>query len=57
MSFCFITKMAPVGANFTLVGYLINAAPRNVYFILHYQLFLRKKYNVHWNISFILVFV
>ena len=48
--------MAPVGANFGLVGYLINTAPLNVYFILHYHLFLRKKYNIHWNIRFI-VFV
>ena len=48
--------MAPVGANFAVVGYLINTAPRNVYFILHYHLFLRKKYNIHWNIRFILAF-
>ena len=39
--------MAPVGANFALVGYLINTAPRNVYFILQYHLFLGKKYNIH----------
>ena len=49
--------MAPVQSmtDIVLLSLLTNTAPQNVYFIIHYNLFLRKKivhlyfndYNIH----------
>ena len=41
----FIIKMAPVQSitEIVLLSFLTNTAPQNVYFLVHYHLFLRKK--------------
>ena len=43
--------------NIVLLIFLTNSAPQNVYFIEHYHLFLRKKYNVYVAVITIFIFL
>ena len=50
----FFKKVSPVQSWHCTIGFLINTAPLNVYFILHYHLFFREEFffsNVYISVN------